>query len=240
MRTVLGSPTVHRVYKGAQAAIAATGLTPREALNVMQWLRDHAGELADALAVYDDVWPGGTAARDAVTGAARREAADDGSLSAATVNRILKWGFGRAPSGLDEAAVRDATRTAFSLRENGDQAAAVKALAKLPGVGPSGATKILALSNPAESAIYDSQAAFALRDLRDSDGAPLIRVPPGRVRRGSGTVDQLAEGYTKYLGVLRLITALARFHPRLRGLRSLESVEKALFVLGKTAPSPAD
>ena len=56
-------------------------------------------------------------------------------------------------------------------------------LVRLPGIGISRASKILALANQREFGIYDSRSAHGMSDLCDASRR-LIAIPPGRVIRG--------------------------------------------------------
>ena len=196
-------------------------------------MKEHGTELGAALKAYD--WPGGLEARSRLTDLAGKERRASGHLSLKTVQKVTKWGFGRSPKGLTETAVRKQTEAAFKLADAGQQDAAVKALCKLPGVGPSTATKILALSNPAESAIYDSRAALGLSDLLGGDGKPLIKIPPGRIIRGSG---RLASATDRGVPAIRRRAEadLGRLHPGMRDVKTLEDVEVALFTRGRSMP----
>ena len=223
------------VSRGINVAVDLLGslpIPPQEVLAIARWVTLYGDQLIRALDEYDTAWPGGSAARDALADSITAEAAAEGSLSHESFQRISVWGFRRRVPGLDDDSVRSATREAFRLRAAGQQDAAIRALCDLPGVGVSTASKVLAMSDPDRSAIYDSRAATALHELRDQDGRPLIPIPPGRGRRGSGTSSQHADAYPHYLLILRAIVIIARLVPRLRRLRTIEDVEKALFVLG--------
>lgn len=208
-------------------------IPPEEVVAIARWVTKHGDELVRALDEYDTAWPGGSSDRDTLAAAASAQATAEGSLSHETLQRISAWGFRRQLPGLDEEGVRTATRDAFRLRDAGDHAAAVRKLRELDGVGPSTATKILALTDRKRSAIYDSRAASALTDLRGPDGEPLIPIPPGRAVKGSANVEQVTDAYPHYLLILRAIVVIARATPRLRALRSIEDVEKALFAYAR-------
>ena len=231
--------TVVKAVEKGSALLTKVPLPPREVLAVVRWVVDHGDELVAALDRYDDAWPGGGAARSAVEAAATEEACRTGHLSEETLQNIVRWGYGRGLKDVSDRQVRSVTAAAFKLREAGDQTAAIKKLCELKGVGPSTASKILALTDAESSAIFDSRVASALRDLRGTNGEPLLPTPPGRVVQGTGSAEEIAAAYSNYLLILRLMVLVARLIPRFRRLSSIENVEKALFVLGRNTPAAA-
>ena len=82
-------------------------------------------------------------------------------LSKFTFDAVIQWGFG-VNSGCSEQEVLQATRLAFCHLKSSKVAEAAKALVKLPRIGISRASKILALSDQLEFGIYDSRSAHGL------------------------------------------------------------------------------
>ncbi|MBK9169652.1 MAG: hypothetical protein IPM24_19635 [Bryobacterales bacterium] len=124
-------------------------------------------------------------------------------LRKTTFDAVMKWGFGRS-SNLSETDIARSTRSAFEHLRSGRLAEAARALCELRGVGISRASKILALSDQRELAIYDSRAAHGLRKLVDQSEERLVPIPPGRVIRGD-TGKDFNQGFQRYICVLRLL-----------------------------------
>ncbi len=132
-----------------------------------------------------------------------------GCLSKSTFDAIIRWGFGNS-SGCSDQEVRQATRLAFRHLKDGHLAEAARALVKLPRVGISRASKVLALSDQLELGIYDSRSAHGLSDLVDRAGRRIITIPPGRVIPGDPrTKDEFCRGFEKYIYSLRYLRNLA-------------------------------
>ena len=82
----------------------------------------------------------------------QRDLEQHGFVSFATFQKVMYWGFGRVPKQVTPAALEHASAEAFAALRDGRLADAVSALIRLPGVGVSRATKILALSDQSRRA----------------------------------------------------------------------------------------
>ena len=90
-------------------------------------------------------------------------------------------------------------------------AGAARVLVRLPGIGISRASKVLALSNQDELGIYDSRSAHGLSDLCDAGGCPIIAIPPGRVIRGHAkSPNGFCAAFQEYTCVLRYLRDRAK------------------------------
>ena len=108
---------------------------------------------------------------------------------------------------------------------------AAVAFERLRGIGISRISKLLALSSEERFGIYDSRVGAGLEDLQ-SQGRPLIHVPPGRGRRGTTTdFNELANAFALFTCLVRDLAMRARQD----GIQILErpaDVEMALFMRG--------
>ena len=121
----------------------------------------------------------------------------------------MQWGFG-TDSGCSDQEVQQATRHAFCHLKAAHVAEAARELVKLPRIGISRASKILALSDQREFGIYDSRSAHGLSDLVDRAARRIIVIPPGRVITGDPrTKDGYCRAFEKYIWVLRYFRNLA-------------------------------
>jgi hypothetical protein len=163
----------------------------------------------------------------------RRDLKRQDFLSKATFDSIVLWGFG-TDSGCSEEEIRHATTLSFRHLKEGRIAQAARELVKLPKVGISRATKVLALSDQTEFGIYDSRSAHGLSDLTGSAGR-IIPIPPGRVIAGDNrSKDEYCVAFEGYIWVLRYLRRLAGHSDSLRTAMSRTAdVEIALFTRSK-------
>jgi hypothetical protein len=126
-----------------------------------------------------------------------------GYLDKTTFDAVMIWGFGR-PSNLTDTAIKEATQIAFKYLAQERLKDASLTLTKLPGIGISRASKILALSDQNNLGIYDSRAAHGLSDL-SCDGRRMIPIPPGKVIAGDShlSTDNFCSAFEQYVWVLR-------------------------------------
>jgi len=130
----------------------------------------------------------------------------------------MQWGFG-TDSGCSDKEIAEATRLAFRHLKADRIAEAALELVKLPGIGISRASKILALSDQNELGIYDSRSAHGLSDLFDSAGRRIVPIPPGRAIAGDNiTKKDYCVAFQKYTWVLRHLRSLARNDDSLRAV----------------------
>jgi hypothetical protein len=197
------------------------------------------GRLLDWRSHYE--WPPGASAEGSLNRRTQLEhqirAELDGQrcLSKGTFDAAIRWGFG-ADSGCSEQDVRQATGVAFDHLKANRVAKAAWELVKLPGIGISRASKILALSDQREMGIYDSRSANGMSDLVDHTGRPIIVIPPGRVIAGDvRTKDQYCSAFEEYTWVLRHLRMLAQQDSSLAQVFSrVADVEMAYFVRSRT------
>jgi len=164
----------------------------------------------------------------------RAELDGRGCLSKGTFDAVIRWGFG-TDSGCSDQEVRQATGLAFGhIRANRPAEAAMELL-KLPRIGISRASKVLALSDQQEFGIYDSRSGHGLSDLALS-GRRIIAIPPGRVIRGdSRTSDGYCRAFAEYTWVLRYFRDRACEDPSLRSAFSRAAdLELAFFVRSRS------
>ncbi len=157
---------------------------------------------------------------------------NNGGVDRQTLDAIMAWGF---PNPLfperNEQKCLDVTKEAFYLLDDGKPAEAVLKLMSINAVGISRATKIIALFDQNNYAIYDSRVGNALKSLR-FNGDKIIRCPPGMNRPGDNdcSAKDWAESYQKLLWVLGII----RNELNEQGYPfSIADVEMALFMMGK-------
>jgi hypothetical protein len=130
----------------------------------------------------------------------------------------MQWGFGRN-SRCSDNEITEATRLAFQHLEADRIVEAAWELVKLPRIGISRASKILALSDQDELGIYDSRSAHGLSDLIDSAGRRIVPIPPGRAIAGDAMAKKsCCVAFQKYTWVLRHLRSLARNGNSLRGV----------------------
>lgn len=120
----------------------------------------------------------------------------------ATFRKVMWWGFGRVPRDVTEASLREASTVAYTALAERRLADAVREFCALPGVGPSRATKLLALSSQATLGIYDSSAAAA---LNQAAGGPVVPEPPAQGSTSGPSQDALADGFARYTDILRAL-----------------------------------
>jgi hypothetical protein len=158
-----------------------------------------------------------------------------GSLTKAVFDAVIRWGFG-SDSGCSDQDVQQATRLAFRHLKANHLAEAARELIKLPRVGISRASKILALSDQGEFGIYDSRSGHGLSDLVDHAGRRLVAIPPGRVITGDPkTKDGYCRAFEEYTWVLRYFRTLALEDASLRPAFSrVADLEMAFFMRSRS------
>lgn len=181
-------------------------------------------------------WPKGTkleeslAKRNKLEAAIKNEIKGKGYLSKKVFDDVMVWGFGR-PSNNNEEEIQQATQKAFHyLRQDKLKEAALE-LVKLPGVGISRASKVLALYDQYNLGIYDSRAADGLSDLI-VDGRRFMPIPPGRVVVGDTNLsqDDFCSAFEKYVWVLRSLMDCAKDDVNIgRHFTKASDIEIALF-----------
>ncbi len=206
--------------------------------SIVKWTMEHKKEILHNIKADRYTWKGLSAhARNELEKAiilARQR--NCGGIDLETANRIYNWGFGTTFYLQNEEKVREATRRAFEFLDQGDCYRAVKTLMPISWKTPhpSGATKILGLSNQSELCIYDSRVGNALKDLR-KDGRKIILCPSGSGRKGDHVpienASQIwAENYQKLIWTLEIIReCLKEESSHLR----IADIEMALFMMGK-------
>lgn len=160
-------------------------------------------------------WPKGVHFEEAV---ARRDALEkdiktdlqQGYLTKATFDAVMKWGFGR-PSKNEAPEIEQATRQGFQKLAGGDLEGAALALCRLKFIGISSASKVLALADQARYGVYDSRIAHGLSDLV-VDGKRALLIPPGRVVAGDVGVPNavFCAEFAKFNALLAHFHALAQ------------------------------
>jgi hypothetical protein len=191
-------------------------------------------------------WPPGTAtekslnSRELLSEEIRTELGRQGYLSKTTFDNVMQWGF-RTDSGCSDEDVRKATGLAFSRLKASDIAQAARELVRLPRIGISRATKILALSDQFEFGIYDSRSAHGLSGLVDRAGRRIIAIPQGRVIAGDPrNKDGYCRAFEEYIWVLRHLRTLAREDASLGAVFTRAAdLEMALFMKSRNEkPAP--
>jgi hypothetical protein len=215
-----------------------------------RFISDHAGDLR---AFWNRVsqsarqwraqyrWPRNANAEESLESRTRLELqiqndlSNRGCLSKATFDAVMRWGFG-AESGCSDREVQQATRLAFGHLSEGRIAEAAKTLVKLPRIGISRASKVLALSDQFQFGIYDSRSAHGLSDLVDRSDHGIIVIPPGRVIRGDvRTKDEYCRAFERYTWTLRYFRDLARKDPSLGvSFSRLADLEIAFFARSRS------
>lgn len=192
-------------------------------------------------------WPPGvylaeaTARRDRLETALRRDLETRGWITKQSFDDVMRWGFG-TPSQNTEDEIRVATQEAFGYLGRKRITDAALALTKLPGIGISRASKVLALSNQSELAIYDSRAAHGLSELVHN-GRRLIPIPPGRVIAGdSRSKADFCRAFEEYTWVLTFLRDRAQLLDDLRKhFTKVSDLEIAFFAKSRlTVGSPAN
>jgi hypothetical protein len=186
-------------------------------------------------------WPPGAVAEESLrrrAGLEKRIQAEldrQGCLSKSLFDKVIQWGFG-TDSGCSDREITQATRVAFDHLNANRLGQAATELVKLPGIGISRASKILALSDQSELGIYDSRSAHGISDLVDSAGRRIIAIPPGRVITGDGrTKDGYCIAFEEYTWVLRHLRMLARNDSSLgHVLLRVADLEMAYFMRSRT------
>lgn len=186
-------------------------------------------------------WPPGTTTegsldtRTQLEQRIREELDRQGYLSKAAFDSVIRWGFG-TDSGCSDQEVQQATRLAFCHLKANHVAQAARELVKLPQVGISRASKILALSDQREFGIYDSRSGHGLSDLVDRAGRRVVAIPPGRVIAGDPkTKEEYCFAFERYTWVLRHFRTLAREDSSLGPAFSrVADLEMALFVRSRS------
>lgn len=156
-----------------------------------------------------------------------------GGVTVDVFEDVEYWGFGVKTISRhnDQGAVLLATKIAFSYLRSGKLREAAAELDGLPYVGPSRATKLLALSNQNIYGVYDARASNALRKVNDLAKEIIIPVLPGRTIEGTGGNHAL--GFENFTWALRFM--LDRFtseYTECRGWR-VADIEMGLFILGR-------
>ena len=168
--------------------------------------------------------------RDGLERLVQQDLASFGCVSKRVFDEIMVWGFGK-PSKCSEADIRENSRKAFEFLDRGYLAEAATAITQLTGVGIARGSKILALSNQRDFAIYDSHAAHGLSDLRFS-GRPLVPIPPGFAVPGDTAYSKadFCREFPKYTWIIRYLRDRARVDPALRPhFRRAADIEIAFF-----------
>jgi hypothetical protein len=180
-------------------------------------------------------WPKNTSYQDAIKirneleEIIKRDLTERGFLSKRVVDKIFLWGFNkRAENNEKEIAIQ--TQKAFTfLSQNLLRSAAIE-LTQLKGVGISRATKIIALSNQDDFAIYDSRTGHALRDLTIHRKRMLL-IPVGRVIPGDKGISSntFCNEFVKYTAVIQELRNLAKNEPFAKEFRRASDIELYLF-----------
>lgn len=143
------------------------------------------------------------------------------------------WGFGVKTISRhnDQETVLHKTKTAFSNLGLGKLKEAAEELDSLPYVGPSRATKLLALSNQKIYGIYDARASNALREVNYLAGEIIIPVLPGR--NIPGTAGNYSLGFENFTWALRFM--LEKFSTEYTECKTwrVADIEMGLFILGR-------
>jgi hypothetical protein len=157
-----------------------------------------------------------------------RDVSSSGAISVETFQKVMYWGFGQSPSAITADRIHTASAEAYRAVAQGRLSEAVLALLALPGVGPSRATKLIALANQATMGIYDSSVATT---LNAAAGGELVPVPPARgSARPHPSQKKLAEGFVLYTGVLRALHGRAVAEEELAtDFPKVRDIELALF-----------
>ena len=180
-------------------------------------------------------WPPGVylteavSLRDQLETALRIDLKAKGWITKDVFDAVMKWGFGRASSN-SEDEIRTATKEAFDYLSQNRIADAALAMTKLTGIGISRASKVLALSNQSEFAIYDSRAAHGLSELV-YNGRRLIPIPPGRVVVGDSlSKADFCRAFEEYTWVLTFLRDYAQANDELREhFKRVSDLEIAFF-----------
>jgi hypothetical protein len=180
-------------------------------------------------------WPQGIylteaiAQRDKLEAALQNDLAMKGFITKKVFDDVMQWGFGRPSTNSDEE-IQKATKKAFEYLKQEQIVNAALALNRLPGIGISRASKILALSDQSELAIYDSRAAHGMSDLVQN-GQKLIPIPPGRIIRGDPlSKEDFCQAFEKYIWVLRFLRDCAQTNKKLcKHFKKVSDLEIAFF-----------
>lgn len=159
-----------------------------------------------------------------------------GGLDLETLDKIIRWGFGRKyPINGRESAL-EVTRKAFNYIDNGNLREATKTLLEVKGLGISRVTKIIGLSDQENLCIYDSRVGYALRNIT-VNGKRLHLIPPaqtsnerGRMRYRNISDNEWAREYER---ILWTIEQIKDYMNELGCTYRQADVEMALFMMGK-------
>jgi len=159
-------------------------------------------------------------------------------LDKTTFDAVMIWGFGH-PSKLTENVITEATKIAFKYLAQERVKDAALILTRLPGIGISRASKILALSDQNNLGIYDSRAAHGLSDLY-YDGQRMIPIPPGKVIAGDShfATDNFCSAFERYIWVLRYLHICCQMDSSLsRNFSRVSDLEIAFFSRSRLSKS---
>lgn len=161
-------------------------------------------------------------------------------LSKATFDSVMSWGFGRS-SNVTANEIKKATQIAFNYLAQEKLKEAALALTRLPGIGISRASKILAISDQNNLGIYDSRAAHGLSDLT-YDGFRIIPIPPGRVIAGDShlSTEHFCAAFEQYTWLLKYFQTCCQNDLSLnQDFRRISDIEIAFFSRSRlTSKSP--
>lgn len=176
-------------------------------------------------------WPG---SRDSLERRIKQTLVEnDNAVTLDMFEEVEHWGFGAKTISKhnDQETVLHKTRTAFEYLKLGKLREAAEELDNLPHVGPSRATKLLALSNQKLYGIYDARASNALREVNYLAGEILIPVLPGRTIVGTG--GNHAAGFENFTWALRfMLNKFSTEYAECKTWRTAD-IEMGLFILGR-------
>ena len=156
---------------------------------------------------------------------------NDGGVHLNTLDKVIKWGFGRKFPLRDTEKALKITRKAFSYLDKGDLQKAIKTLLEIHDVGIARASKVIGLFDQENLCIYDSRVGNALKFLKHGD-EKIILCPPSYTREYDivSNKGDWAEQYERLIWTLEVIQDnLNRKGCTFR----LADIEMALFMMGK-------
>lgn len=167
--------------------------------------------------------------RNQLENAINNDITSKGYLTKPVFDDVMKWGFGKSSNNSDKE-IQAATKEAFYHLHNKRIADAALALIKLDGIGISRASKILALSNQDELAIYDSHAANGLSGLIHNSYR-IIPIPPGRKIKGDSLSQvEFCKAFEKYIWILTFLRNCAQANDEIgKHFRRVADLEIAFF-----------
>ncbi|MFZ7138016.1 MAG: hypothetical protein ACOWW1_06330 [archaeon] len=158
------------------------------------------------------------------------------ALDLKTLDKIIKWGFGRKYPTTGRENAEEVTRKAFNCLDNDDIKKATITLLEVTGLGISRVTKIIGLSDQENLCIYDSRVGYALRDLT-VNGKRLHLIPPAMTKRERGKlcdrINDKERWAIEYERVLWTIEQIKDYMNELGCTYRQADVEMALFMMGK-------